>query len=267
MTDALAAPPPILVEGLVKEFEDRHRGIVRAVNEVSFACHAGEVFGLLGPNGAGKTTTLRILSTMLKPSRGRALVAGHDVAADPTAARKAMGFLSAATGLYERSTARELLRFFGELFEMPRGTLEARIEELAGLLTMGEFLDAPCGKLSSGQRQKVSIARTILHDPQVIILDEPTANLDVLVAHDVLGFVESERERGKTVLLSTHVMSEVDRLCERVAIIHHGRVLALGERAELAARAGSASIEPYFFEVVEQAAAEGAAAHDPEGVA
>lgn len=255
MTPA-AAMPRVLVEGLAKEFEDRQRGLVRAVDGVSFEVYPGEVFGLLGPNGAGKTTTLRVLSTMLRPTRGRASIAGHDVASAASEARRCTGFLSGATGLYERATARELMAFFGRLFGLGEDVLGPRIEVLADLLSMRDFLDAPCGKLSSGQRQKVSIARTIVHDPPVLILDEPTANLDVLVARDVLDFVLEEKRRGKAVLLSTHVMSEVDRLCERVAIIHRGKFLAYGRREELAAKGGSASIEEFFFQAIAASSAE-----------
>ncbi|MAE62816.1 MAG: ABC transporter ATP-binding protein [Phycisphaeraceae bacterium] len=240
----------IRVEDLEKSFEDKKRGLIRAVDHVSFSCGPGRIFGLLGPNGAGKTTTLRILSTVLRPTSGKVMLNGYDVVNDPERVRASIGFLSGATALYERSTAREIIGFFGELFGLDRVQVKDRIDELAALLKMGEFLDQACGKLSAGQRQKVSIARTIVHDPPVIILDEPTANLDVLVAREVVLFVASERDRGKTVLLSTHIMSEVDRLCDDVAIIHEGKLLLSGTKDEVVARGGGDSVEDIFFQLV-----------------
>ena len=240
----------IQVARLEKVFEDRKRGLIRAVDDVTFECRPGRIFGLLGPNGAGKTTALRILSTVLSPTGGKATVNGFDVATEAERVRGAIGFLSGATGLYERSTAREVIAFFGELFGLPRNTVHDRVDELAAMLRMDGFLDQACGKLSAGQRQKVSIARTIVHHPPVVILDEPTANLDVLVAREVVLFVAAERERGKTILLSTHIMSEVDRLCDDVAIIHEGRVLLAGTKDEVIERGGGDSVEDIFFQLV-----------------
>ncbi len=240
----------IRVEGLTKVFEDRKRGLIHALDDVSFTCSPGRIFGLLGPNGAGKTTALRVLSTVLRPTGGSVMVEGLDAIRAPDEVRARIGFLSGATGLYERSTAREVVTFFGELFGLGRRRLRERLDELVSLLRMGEFLDQACGRLSAGQRQKVSIARTIIHDPPVIILDEPTANLDVLVAREVVVFVGAERDRGKTVLLSTHIMSEVDRLCDDVAIIHEGRLLMSGTKDEVVARGGGQSVEDIFFQLI-----------------
>jgi sodium transport system ATP-binding protein len=246
--------PAIHVADLRKIFTNRKRGPIRAVDGVSFDCRPGRIFGLLGPNGAGKTTTLRVLSTALRPTTGIVRVLGHDVVRDPDRVRQSIGFLSGATGLYERSTARELLRFFGTLFGRDGRELDARVGELAGFLRMEPFLDQACGRLSSGQRQKVGIARTLIHDPPVIVLDEPTANLDVLVARDVLRFVEAERSRGKTILLSTHIMSEAERLCDDVAIIAEGRILRQGTREEVSA---GGRLEDVFFALLDGTAAEG----------
>ncbi|MAB89658.1 MAG: ATP-binding cassette domain-containing protein [Planctomycetota bacterium] len=243
-------PGGIQVEALAKVFEDRKRGLIRAVDGVSFSCAPGRIFGLLGPNGAGKTTALRILSTVLRPSGGTVTVNGFDSVRDAEQVRASIGFLSGATALYERSTAREVIGFFGELFGIDRSRVADRVDELSEMLKMEAFLDQACGKLSAGQRQKVSIARTIVHDPPVIILDEPTANLDVLVAREVVLFVASERDRGKTVLLSTHIMSEVDRLCDDVAIIHEGRLLLAGTKDEVVQRGGGSSVEDIFFQLV-----------------
>ena len=242
----------VSVRGLGKTFEDRKRGLIHALRDVTFSCGEGRVYGLLGPNGAGKTTALRILSTMLRPTSGSASINGFDVQLEPEKVRGSIGFLSSATGLYERSTAKEILEFFGSLYGMGKTQLKNRVEELASLFQMEEFLDQACGRLSAGQRQKVNISRGIVHDPPVIILDEPTANLDVLVAREVIQFIQDERTKGKSILLSTHVMSEVDRLCDDLAIIHRGRVLLDGSLAGLLQAHGCESIETLFFDLIEK---------------
>ncbi len=242
--------PTIEVANLSKCFFDRQRGEIRAVDGISFRCFPGRVFGLLGPNGAGKTTTLRMLSCALKPTTGSITVVGADAASEPDRVRRSLGFLSGATGLYERLSAREILEFFGRLFGIGDTHLRGRIDELATLLHMGDFLDRGCGKLSAGQRQKVSIARTLIHDPPVIILDEPTANLDVIVAREVVQFVEAERRAGKTILYSTHIMSEVERLCDDVALVDEGRLLVSGPLAEVR---GSRSMEEVFLDLHDRA--------------
>ncbi|MCG3135348.1 MAG: ABC transporter ATP-binding protein NatA [Planctomycetes bacterium] len=242
--------PAVEVNGLVKVFDAGDGAAVRAVDGVSFACAPGEVLGLLGPNGAGKTTTLRILATILRPTAGSASVAGHDVVADPDGVRRALGYVSASTGVYERLTGRETLLYYGRLHGMDEARLAARAEELVRFLEMEGFADRMAGRLSSGQRQKVSLARAIVHDPPVLILDEPTANLDVLVARNVLEFVERSRASGRAVLLSTHLFHEAERLCDRIVVIHRGQVLAAGRRDELLARTGAGNLEDAFFALV-----------------
>src|SRR6202049_1582254 len=223
---------------LVKRFQDKKRGTVSAVDQVSFRCRPGEIYGLLGANGAGKTTTLRMLATILAPSEGTAIVAGYDVAKDPQMVRSRVGFLSTATALYGRLSAQEMVEYFGRLHGLDEPTLHRRIDVIFGRLEMNDFRDRRCDKLSTGIKQRVSIARTLVHDPPVMIFDEPTAGLDVMSARTITGFIRECRERGKTVLFSTHVMSEAEKLCDPIGIIHQGRLKAEGSLAELRARYG-----------------------------
>ena len=242
----------IKAEGLTKIFHDPKRGgEFRAVDEVSFVCTPGRIFGLLGPNGAGKTTTLRILSTTLRPTHGTAEVAGIDVVADPDGARERLGFCTGTTGIYERLTPREMIRYFGHLYGLEGEALETRADELFDLLDMHEFKDTPNGKLSAGMRQKVSLARTIVHDPPVLVFDEPTTSLDILVARTVVQFIADCAAKGKTVILSTHIIAEMEKLCDDVAILHKGRILEAGAVDEVKARAGTDSIEELFFQRID----------------
>ncbi len=240
--------------GLTKIFHDPKRGgEFRAVDGVTFTCQPGRIFGLLGPNGAGKTTTLRILATSLVPTAGRATIDGIDVARSPAEARAHLGFCTGATGIYERLTPREMIRYFGRLYGRPEEAVERRVEELLDLFALRPYADTLCGRLSAGNRQKVSLARTIVHDPMVLVFDEPTTSLDVLVARTVTQFVADCRTRGRTVILSTHIMSEVEKLCDDVAILHRGKILLQGPVAEVKARAGVGSIEDLFFSLVQEA--------------
>ncbi len=243
----------IHVEHLVKSFLDYRRGWVPAVSDVSFDCKPGSIFGLLGPNGAGKTTTLRILSTVLKPTGGTAIVAGYDVAGEPEKVRANIGFMSANTGIYDRMTAWELVEYFGRLYQMPKDRLRERMETIFGWLQMDDFRDVLGSKMSTGMKQKVSIARTIVHDPPVLIFDEPTSGLDVLVARVVLQKIAELRDQGKTIIFSTHSMHEVAKLCSRVAIIHKGCVQAEGEPRALLEEFGQPDLEELFFHLVERA--------------
>jgi sodium transport system ATP-binding protein len=236
---------------LVKRFRDRKRGAVCAVNGVSFSCRPGEIYGLLGANGAGKTTTLRMLATILAPSEGTAIVAGYDVAKDPQMVRSRVGFLSTATALYGRLSAQEMVEYFGRLHGLEEPTLRRRIDEIFARLEMNDFRDRRCDKLSTGMKQKVSIARTLVHDPSVMIFDEPTVGLDVMAARTIAGFIRECRDNGKTVVFSTHVMSEVEKLCDHIGIIHDGRLLTEGTLPELRARFGIQDLEDLFVKVVE----------------
>jgi sodium transport system ATP-binding protein len=237
------------VAGLTKSFRAKGANVT-AVDAVTFAVRPGEIFGLLGPNGAGKTTTLRILCTVLKPSAGSARVAGFDVVAEPTQVRRHVGFLSANTGVYDRMTAWEMVAYYGRLHGLAVEPLRARMEELFTALKMNDFRDRRGGRLSTGMKQKVSIARALVHDPPVLIFDEPTAGLDVLVQRAVLKQVDALRSAGKCILFSTHVMSEAERLCDRVGVMAGGRLLDTGTPAELRDRHGERDLEEVFFKLV-----------------
>jgi sodium transport system ATP-binding protein len=248
----------IQVEQLSKSFYDYRKGWTPAVDGVSFECHPGAIYGLLGPNGAGKTTTLRMLSTVLKPTGGRANVAGHDVVLEPEKVRARIGYMSASTGIYDRMTAWELVEYFGRLYGLEPAPLRGRMESIFDWLQMNDFRDVLGSKMSTGMKQKVSIARTIVHDPPVLIFDEPTSGLDVLVARAVLQKIAELRDRGKTVLFSTHAMHEVEKLCSRVAIIHKGRLQAEGHPEALLQQYGQPDLEELFFHLVERAEADAA---------
>jgi sodium transport system ATP-binding protein len=240
----------IEVHELRKSFRDLRRGLVHAVDGVSFEARPGEVFGLLGPNGAGKTTTMRILCTVLQPSGGTARINGYDVATQPDLVRQNIGFLSANTAIYDRMSAWELVDYFGRLYGMTGEHLQTRLQEVFTSLQMHEFRDTLGARMSTGMRQKVSIARAIIHDPPVLIFDEPTNGLDVLVARSVLDNIKRLRDLGKCVLFSTHILREVERLCDRVAIVSRGRVQANGTLAELRERYGQQDLEELFFQLV-----------------
>ena len=235
---------------LTKVFLDRKRGEIRGADQVSFRVQPGSIYGLLGANGAGKTTTLRMLATLLRPSSGTATVAGHDVALEADKVRANVGFLAASTALYARLTAREMIEYFGRLNGLGEEVMRTRIKSLADELDMHEFLDRRCDKLSTGMKQKTSIARTLVHDPQVMIFDEPTLGLDVMAARAIVRFVRECRARGKTVVYSTHVMSEAEKLCDVIGIIHGGRILAEGTLAEIRARTGEQDLEECFVKIV-----------------
>lgn len=228
------------------------RGPQVALDEVSFEVNPGEIFGLLGPNGAGKTTCLRILSTVLQPTSGLAEVAGVSVTYDPEMVRMQIGFMSGNTGIYDRMTAWETVEYFGRLYGMDEEYLQTRLDEIFKTLQMNDIRDVQGAKMSTGMKQKVSIARTIIHDPPVLIFDEPTSGLDVLVARAVLETIHNLREQGKCIIFSTHIMREVEKLCDRVAIIHKGSILAMGTLPELAERYQEHDMEELFFKLISQ---------------
>jgi sodium transport system ATP-binding protein len=234
---------------LTKIFHDKKRGEIRAVDGVSFICQPKEIYGLLGANGAGKTTCLRMLATILQPTSGTAKIVGYDVVQDPENVRRNVGFLSTATALYGRLSAREMVQYFGRLHGLKDDVLAQRIDELFTTLEMNEFRDRRCDKLSTGMKQKVSIARTLVHDPPVMIFDEPTVGLDVMTARTIVAFIRDCRQRGKTVIFSTHVMSEAEKLCDTIAIIHRGHILAEGSLSQLRESTGLQDLEDIFVSV------------------
>jgi sodium transport system ATP-binding protein len=227
---------------------------VKAVDGVTFDCSPGEIFGLLGANGAGKTTLLRMLSTVISPTAGHASVAGFDIEKQPAEVRRSIGFLSTTTALYQRLTAREVIRYFGQLHGIEKRRLKERTDEVIELLGISEYANRLCDKLSTGQKQRVGLARTILHDPPVLFFDEPTAGLDVLASQTVMEFIEGRREAGKTVVFSTHIMSEAERLCDRIAVIHNGQLAAIGTLDELRTMTGQDRLEAVFLDLVQRVA-------------
>lgn len=237
---------PVVVQGLTKYFYDESRGEVRAVQEVDFACRAGEIFGLLGANGAGKTTTLRMLATILAPTAGTASLMGHDVVREPEEARRRLGFYSASTALYPRLTARETIEFFARINRYPAAQIAQRVGELIERFGIASYADVRVDRLSTGMKQKVSIARTVAHDPPVLIFDEPTVGLDVLNALELQERIREFRAQGKTIVFSTHIMSEAEKLCDRIAIIHGGRILACDTLDGLRRATGMHYLEDIF---------------------
>ena len=242
----------IQVKELTKIFKDRKRGEIRAVDGVSFECKPGRIFGLLGPNGAGKTSILRLLSTILRPTSGTAFINGMDVVKDPHRARRQIGFLSSDTKLYGRLTPREMVFYFGRLYGMDEDAIARRAEEIFQLFGMKDFIDRRNDRLSSGMQQKVSIARTIIHDPPVMVLDEPTFGLDIMASRAVIQFIRKCREEGKTVILSSHVMAVAEKLCDEIAIIHNGKILDTGTLKELQEQTGMKDLEEIFVHLVEE---------------
>ncbi|MPY66914.1 ATP-binding cassette domain-containing protein [Deinococcus sp. SDU3-2] len=221
-----------------------------ALRDVSLTAGEGEVFGLLGPNGAGKTTLLRILATLLRPTSGTASVAGHDVTREPEAVRRVIGVVNGGMGLPARLTGREVLRSFAGFYGMTRAQADTRIAELDAALDLGRTLDTRAGEYSTGMKQKVVIARAVIHDPQVLVLDEAASGLDIFARRTLLDFVAAARRPGRLTLYSTHVMSEAEEVCDRVAILHQGELVTAGTIPDILARTGERNLERAFFALV-----------------
>ncbi len=226
---------------------------IRVVNNISFTCQPGRVFSLLGPNGAGKTTTLRMIASILKPSSGSIQVAGFDTQKSPNEARKKMGFLTGSTGLYDRLSATEVVKYFADLFGVGKGDFQARKKKIFDLLDMNDFANKKCGQLSTGMKQKVSIARTLIHAPDVVVFDEPTSGLDVITAENIINMVNDLKNEGKTVIFSSHIMSEVDLLADDVAIIHKGNLLFNDTMDAFRASMQDPSLTKEFIRIIKSA--------------
>lgn len=223
-----------------------------AVNDVSFTCQPGRVFSLLGPNGAGKTTTLRMISTIFKPNEGNIKVCGLDTIQNDLEIRGKIGFLTGSTGLYVRLTPDEILNYFGKLNRMSADQIEKKKNELYDLLDMQEFRNKRLGKLSTGMKQKVSIARTMIHDPEVVIFDEPTSGLDVITSENIIKLIKSCKDQGKTVIFSSHIMSEVDLLCDDMAIIDQGKILFSGTMDQFRSEMKESTLTGEFIRIVNE---------------
>lgn len=233
------------IKGLTKQF-----GEITAVSEVSFRVSKGEIFGLLGENGAGKTTTLRMLATMLQPTSGTAELAGYDLITQPEQVRSSIGILfGGESGLYDRLSAEENIAYFGRLNNMREAQLRERIQELSQTFHMEEYIRRRAGKFSKGMKQKVAFARSIVHNPDIMLFDEPTTGLDVSAIRNVHEFILDCKSQGKTIILSSHTMSEVEKLCDRIGIIHKGRLVAQGSIAELQEQHQGKSLEDIFVEL------------------
>ncbi len=240
----------IHVRHLRKSYPDLQNGQQLAVDDISFDAMPGEIFGLLGPNGAGKTTVLRILSTVLHPTGGTASVNGFDVVQQAEQVRRQIGFVSTNTAIYDRMTGWEMVEFFGLLYGISIDVLHQRMERLFERFQMNSLRDLLGSCMSTGMKQKVSIARAMIHDPPVLIFDEATSGLDILAAREVLATVEQLRDQGKCILFSSHIMSEVQRICDRLAIMHHGQILAHGTLEQLKHAFGDVELEDLFFDLI-----------------
>ena len=242
----------IIIKKLCKEFYDPQRGIVKAVDNVSFSAYKGEVFGLLGPNGAGKTTTLRMMATLMKPNSGSIQIAGYDTENDPRNVRRSIGYMSSSTALYPRLSPREIITYFAELNDYPKNEIPMRVEKIIRYFGIGDYADTYSEKLSTGMKQITSIARTIVHDPPVLILDEPSSGLDVIVAQKIHNYINDLKNDGKTIIFSSHNMGEVEKICDRIGIINNGKLLTVGTINELRTISSKYYMEEIFIYFVNE---------------
>lgn len=222
-----------------------------AVDAVSFTVHSGEVFGLLGPNGAGKTTTLRMMLGLLQPTGGDASIDGCSVAADPDRVRSRVGFVSTSVGVYQWLTSREMLSFVGDLYDVPSDRCAQRIEQLADLLDFRSFLDRRCGVLSTGQKQRINLARALIHDPPVMLFDEPTRGLDIVGSQVIFEFIQHLRTEGKAVVICTHRLDEAERFGDRFGLLHCGSMRLTGTLSELREETGLDSLTEIFIDLMQ----------------
>ncbi len=234
-----------------REMGDTQVRFIDAVKDVSFNCKPGRVFTLLGPNGAGKTTTLRMIATMLRPSSGSIKVAGYDTVEDGEKVRRRLGFLTGSTGLYDRLTPHEMVKYYADLNGIANSEFKTSRDELFARLGIEEFANRRIAKLSTGMKQKVSIARTIIHNPEVLVFDEPTSGLDVIASKGIIELIRTKKQEGKTIIYSTHIMSEVSIVSDDLAIIHQGELLYNGTYDDFAANMKEKSLADEFIRLVE----------------
>ena len=237
----------IQVQHLSKRFPLPRGGEILAVDDLSFDVRPGEVYGLLGPNGAGKTTTLRMILGLLRPTAGAAIVAGHSSLDAPNEVKRRVGLVSAGTGLYPWLSVREMLLFFADLYALPPSDAVEQLRHLAGLLGLTDLLQRRCATLSTGQKQRVNLARALMHRPPVLLLDEPTLGLDVIGSQVVTEYIAHLRSEGKSVLLTTHHLDEAERLCDRFGLLHQGRRVSEGTLVELRERTGCRTLVEMFL--------------------
>jgi sodium transport system ATP-binding protein len=240
------------LKGVNKIYEDPKRGAFHAVKDLSFTCEAGKILGFIGMNGAGKSTTLRMIATMLQPESGTINLNGIDVLHNPLETRRNIGYLSGSTGLYRRLSALETLKYFGTLHGLDEKTIKERSDELIELLNMESFLDRHCDKLSSGQKQKVNIARTLIHDPDLIILDEVTTGLDILSVRGIVQFIKAVKERNKMIIFCSHHLDEIRSLSDQILVLHHGQSAAYGSLTEVEGKTHFKTLEGFFDELALQ---------------
>ncbi len=246
----------IHVENLTKHFPAPDGEIVTAVSDVSFHVSGGEVFGLLGPNGAGKTTTLRMMLGLLTPTDGDSKINGVSVAASPDQIKRQIGFVSTSVGVYQWLTPTEMLSFVADLYDVPTNAAEQQIERLTVLLDMSTYIDRRCGVLSTGQKQRVNLARALMHDPPVMLLDEPTRGLDIVGSQVVFDFIQHLRSEGKAVIICTHRLDEAERFADRFGLLHNGRLKHCGTLDDLKQETGQSSLTQMFIQLLAKPAAE-----------
>ncbi len=242
----------IRINNVKKKFYDKKHGDFFAVDDVSFHVERGEIFGLLGPNGAGKTTLLRMVATIMEQTEGQIVVNGANTLEDPDHVKRSIGFLSGNTKLYKKLTPIETMRFFGKFYNIPAEEIESRIEEIVKRLDMDSFKNRIVEKLSTGQVQKTSIARCMIHEPDIYILDEPTLGLDILTSRTIIDFIKDKKRQGKTIIFSTHYMEEADSLCDRIGLIHQGQIVACDTKQALQEITNQQSIRDIFLSYIDR---------------
>ena len=254
----IASPALIHAKDLTKHFPSANGSDVIAVNKVSFDVEKGEVFGLLGPNGAGKTTTLRMMLGLMQPTNGDSIVNGISVASDAEAIKRQVGFVSTSVGVYQWLTPREMLSFVADLYDVCPEESATRVEELVGLLDMQDYIDRRCGVLSTGQKQRVNLARALIHDPPVMFLDEPTRGLDIVGSQVVFDFIQHLREEDKAVIICTHRLDEAERFADRFGLLHEGRLVQHGTLSDLQNDTGQTTLTEMFIQLMTNVSAESA---------